>query len=162
MILVELLLIVLIISFGSMLLFGAPYLPTLKSQINSALDLAGIKKGQTMLELGCGDGRVVAAAAKRGAKVIAYELNPVMAAIAWLRTRPYAKNVEIIWGDFWQKNWPEADSIFVFLLPRYMEKLDKKIMQSKKGSVKLVSFAFQIPDKQPDELQNGVYLYLYK
>jgi 16S rRNA A1518/A1519 N6-dimethyltransferase RsmA/KsgA/DIM1 with predicted DNA glycosylase/AP lyase activity len=158
----ELLLVVLIVSFGSALLFGAPYLPTLKLQITSALDLAGVKKGQTMLELGCGDGRVVAAAAKRGAKVVAYELNPVLAAIAWLRTRRYAKNVRIIWGDFWQQDWPEADSIFVFLLPRYMDKLNTKIMQLKSKNVKLVSFAFQIPGKEPDRLQDGVYLYLYK
>ena len=162
MIWLELLLVVLIVSFGSVLLFGAPYLPTLKSQINAALELAEVKKGQTMLELGCGDGRVVLAAAKRGLNVVGYELNPLLAAIAWLRTRRYGHKVKIIWGDYWQKDWPPADSIFVFLLPNYMEKLDKKIMQSKQGSVKLVSFAFQIPDKAPDDQLGGVYLYVYR
>jgi 16S rRNA A1518/A1519 N6-dimethyltransferase RsmA/KsgA/DIM1 with predicted DNA glycosylase/AP lyase activity len=162
MIWLEVLLVVLIVSFGSVLLFGAPYLPTLKSQIEAALDLAEVTKGQKMLELGCGDGRVVLAAAKKGIEVTGYELNPILAGIAWLRTIKYRHNATIIWGDFWQKPWPKADTIFVFLLPKYMDRLDQKIKQSSQGGIKLVSFAFQIPNKTPDGQQGGVYLYVYK
>jgi hypothetical protein len=38
--------------FGFVILFGAPYLPTLKPQTNAALDLLDLKPGQTLLELG--------------------------------------------------------------------------------------------------------------
>lgn len=150
----------LVLGFASVVLVGAPYLPTLKPQIQAALELIDLKPGQTLLELGCGDGRLVVAAARAGLKVTAYELNPWLVAVAWLRTRRYRQNVKIRWGDFWHANWPAADGIFVFLLPKYMKKLDKKIMQTKTPT-KLVSFAFTIPDKQPVTEKAGVFLYLY-
>src|SRR5579884_362002 len=133
---------IIIICFAGVLLFGAPYLPTLKPQIETALTLAQLKPGQTLIELGCGDGRVVLAAAKKGIKVVGYELNPILALTAWLRTRHYRRQVKIVWGNFWLKDWPPADAIFVFLLYRYMVKLDKKCMQYKYKPVKLISFAF--------------------
>lgn len=154
-------LIVLIICFGGVLLVGAPYLPTLTPQIEAALELADLKPGQTLLELGCGDGKVVLAAAKQGIKVVGYELNPLLAAVAWLRTRRYAKNTRIIWGDFWRYKWTEADAIFVFLLPKYMTKLNKEIILKHKKPVKLVSFAFLIPEGTPDDEKEGVFLYKY-
>jgi SAM-dependent methyltransferase len=159
---VVIVLIILIVCFGSVLLFGAPYMPTLKSQIEAALKLADAKPGETMLELGCGDGRVVIAAARRGVNVIGYELNPLLALIAWLRTRRFGRRVKIVWGDFWKEDWPRAEAIFVFLLPRYMDRLDRKIKDSRQKSVRLVSFAFQIPDRPPRAQQEGVYLYVYK
>ena len=149
------------ICFAGVLLFGAPYLPTTKPQIEAALKLVALKPGETMLELGCGDGRVVIAAAQKGYKVVGYELNPILALIAWLRTRRYRRNAKIIWGDFWREDWPEHEAIFTFLLPKHMPKLNKKIMQSKHKPVKLVSFAFEIPGRKPDAKKAGVLLYFY-
>ena len=154
-------LMLLIISFGGVILFGAPYLPTLKPQVKAALELADLKKGQTLLELGCGDGKVVLAAAKQGIKVTGYELNPILAAVAWLRTRRYAGQVRIIWGDFWSLPWPPAEAIFVFLLPKYMPKLNKIVMRKAAKPVKLVSFAFTVPEKPHVSEKAGVYLYEY-
>ena len=151
-----------LICFSGVLLFGAPYLPTLSPQVDTAIKLAGLKAGDSLLELGCGDGKVVIAAAKQGINVIGYELNPFLVLVAWLRTIKYRKNSQIIWGDFWRKEWPEADAIFVFLLPKYMSKLNKKCMQYNHKPVKLVSFAFNIVEKQPNKLQNGVFLYKYR
>jgi hypothetical protein len=153
---------ILIISFGVVLLFGAPYLPTLRPQIEIALQMADLKPGDTLIELGSGDGRVMLAAAKQGINVVGYELNPVLAAISWLRTLMYKKHTSIIWGDFWQKDWPEHQAIFTFLLPKYMPKLDKKVMQSKHKPVKLVSFAFEVPGKRPAAQKHGVFLYVYR
>ena len=151
--------------FGFVLLFGAPYLPTLSKQVKTALDMADLQPGQTLLELGCGDGKVLIAAAERGWTVIGYELNPLLAGLAWLRTRRYGKRVKVVCGNFWSLKWPHADAIFVFLLDKYMVKLDTKIAQdyspAKSRSLKLVSFAFQIPHKQPDKVRSGIYLYKY-
>ncbi len=154
--------VLLIICFGSVLLIGAPYLPTLNPQVKAALELADLKAGDTLLELGSGDGKVLIAAAKQGINVVGYEINPILVVIAWLRTRRYRKNVRIIWGDFWNKPWPEAEAIFTFLLPKYMSKLNKKVIQYDSKPVKLISFAFEIPDKQAATHQEGVFLYRYK
>ena len=156
-----LILIVLAICFGGVVLVGAPYLPTLGPQVQAALDLADLRIGDTLLELGCGDGKVLAAAAGRGINVVGYELNPLLVIVAWLRTRRYRKQVRIIWGNFWRKPWPEADAIFVFLLPKYMAKLNTKIIRYANKPVKLVSFAFTIQDLRPTRHKAGVYLYRY-
>lgn len=158
------LLLFLLIPFGVVSLVGAPYLPTLKPHIKTALEMAELKRGQTLIELGCGDGRVVAAAAKHGIKVVGYELNPFLALIAWLRTRRYGKRVQIKVGDFWRTDWPKADAVFTFLLPKYMAKLDKKVAryQADQGqAVKLVSFAFLVPDRVARDHKEGVWLYIY-
>jgi len=153
---------VLMACFCFVVLFGAPYLPTLSLQVDAALQLAGLEAGQTMLELGCGDGKVLIAAAKQGVNVVGYELNPLLAATAWLRTRRYRRQVRVVWGDFWRHPWPPAEVIFTFLLPKYMPKLDKKIMQYHSKPVKLVSFAFKIPGRKTEAEKHGVYLYTYR
>ena len=148
--------------FTVVLLFGAPYLPTLAPQVTAALELVDLKPGETLLELGCGDGRVLAAAARKGFNSVGYELNPLLALVAWLRTRRYRRQVRVVWGDFWQADWPPAEAVFTFLLPRYMSKLNKKCIQYSHKPVKLASFAFKVPDRRPAAQKNGVYLYTYR
>lgn len=153
--------IILVFCFGFVVLFGAPYLPTLTPQVTLALDVLDLKPGQRLLELGCGDGKVLIAAAGRGIHVTGYELNPLLALIAWIRTRRYGKQVTVVWGNFWRVTLPPTDGVFVFLLPKYMNKLDKKIMQECSCPCKLVSFAFEIPDKK-STATDGLFLYHYK
>jgi 16S rRNA A1518/A1519 N6-dimethyltransferase RsmA/KsgA/DIM1 with predicted DNA glycosylase/AP lyase activity len=148
--------------FGLVLLFGAPYLPTLAPQVLAALELAELKAGDHLLELGCGDGKVLLAAAKRGASVTGYELNPLLVVVCRIRCRYYRDKVTVKWGNFWKIDWPEADVIFVFLLPKYMEKLNNKVMQYKHKPVKLLSFAFAIKSKKPTQKLGGVYRYDYR
>lgn len=153
--------VVVVLLFGFVLLFGAPYLPTLAPQAKAALDLVALKDGDHLLELGCGDGKVMIAAAERGLRVTGYELNPLLALLAWLRTRRYKGRVRVVCGNFWDKKLPKADGIFVFLLPKYMDKLDKKIAQESSKPVKLVSFAFRVTSKPATAERAGVFLYQY-
>jgi protein-L-isoaspartate O-methyltransferase len=152
-----------IISFGFVIAVGPPYLPTLDKQVRTALKLLDLKPGQTLLELGCGDGRVLVAAARQGLQVTGIELNPLLAAFCWLRTVRYRKQVRVVWGNYWATHhWPaRTDGIFGFVLPKYMPKLDTLIIQSKRKGVKLASFAFVIPGKPISRQQDGVFLYRY-
>lgn len=149
------------VSFTYVILFGAPFLPTLTPQVKNGLDLIDLKPGQTLLELGSGDGRILIAAAQRGIYSIGYEINPILVIYSWLRTRRYRKYVRIRFVNFWYSRLPKTDGIFVFLLQPYMEKLDKKIVQECSKPVKLVSFAFFIPGREPDKEHNGMRLYIY-
>lgn len=150
-----------ILLFGAVLLRGAPYVPTRREQSETALDLLKLKQGQTLYELGCGDGRVLKLAASKGLIVVGYELNPLLVLTAKLVTYKYRKNTKIIWGDFWKADISNADGIFVFLIDKYMIKLDKKINKEKNKPIKLASFAFKIPDKKPVEEKKGIFLYQY-
>lgn len=141
--------------------FGAPYVPTLSKNMQVALDLLNLKPGQTMIELGCGDGKVALAAARRGWKVVGYELNPVLAAVAWLRTIRYRKQVTIVWGNFFTKQLPPADGVFCFIMPKFMPAVSEKLNNSYK-KITLASFAFAIPEKEPATQKDNVFLYVYK
>ena len=152
----------LVFTFGLVVLVGAPYLPTLKPNVAEAIKLLGLKRGQTLLELGSGDGRVLLAAAKQGIHSVGYELNPLLVVWTKLITWRYRKLVVVRWGNYWQAKWPDTDAIYVFLLQKYMSKLDKKIVQTYPGkNIKLVSLAFTVPGKKPAKQVRGLYLYQY-
>ncbi len=151
-----------VVGLGFVVFFGPPYVPTLRRNMDAALDLLDLKPGQTMLELGSGDGRVLVAAAKRGIKVVGIELSPLLVAVSWFRTRRYRKNVKIIWGNYFLVTWPPADGIFTFMIPRQMAKLGQHIEQWHKKPVRVVSFAFAIPGKRHAAEHGGVFLYEYK
>ncbi len=153
--------IVIFIAFTFVIIFGAPFLPTLSEHVPRALDLLDLKPGQTLLELGSGDGRVLVAAADRGLQAIGYEINPFLVLYSRIMTRKYKDKVQILWGNYWNKSWPQADGVFVFLLQPYMQKLDKKIVQEYSTPVRLVSFAFHIPNREPIKKQLGLFLYSY-
>lgn len=148
--------------FAFVIARGAPYLPTLKQQTNDALDLLDLKKGQTLLELGSGDGRLMRAAAERGVYSVGYELNPLLVLYSRLRHWRYRRYMTVKWADFWLAEWPESDGMYVFLLQKYMKKLDNKVIQYSKGkNYKLVSFGFEIPNKKAIKKLKGVCLYTY-
>lgn len=149
------------LAFTYVIMFGAPFLPTMTPQVRNALDMIDLKPEQTLLELGSGDGRIMIAAAERGIRVIGYEINPILFAYSWLRTRKYGRLVTVRFANFWQGKLPLTDGIFVFLLQPYMEKLDTKIAQECRKPVKLVSFAFRIPGREPAQQSNGMFLYTY-
>lgn len=150
------------ICFGGVILVGAPYLPSLSDHQKNAFKLLNLKKGQTVLELGVGDGRVAIYAARKGLKVVGYELNPVLCMLAKIRTWKYRKNVQIIWGNFWHKKWPKSDAIYVFLLPKYMNKLHDKCLAYKSKPLLVASVAFEIEDYSHFKYEHGVFLYKYK
>lgn len=154
---------VVIFCFAFVLLFGAPYVPTLPKQTDIALDMINLQPGETLLELGCGDGKVLLAAAQRGWSAVGVELNPILVLVSRVRTWQYRKQVRVVWGNLWHsEKWPQVDGIFVFLLPKYMEKLDKEVSRWHSGPIKLVSFAFPIPTKpSAGKHKLGVYMYEY-
>ncbi|HZM63678.1 MAG TPA: methyltransferase domain-containing protein [Candidatus Saccharimonadales bacterium] len=152
---------VLVLTFGFVVIFGPPYLPTRRQQIEAALDLLALKPGQTMLDLGAGDGRVMRAAAQRGWRVVGVELNPLLVLIAKLSTWRYRKQVRVIWGDYFRVTWPPANGIFTFMIGRQMAQLDKYIKAWPHKPVKLASFAFTVPGKKPAAQRKGIFLYEY-
>lgn len=151
-------LVALVMLFGGVLLYGAPYLPTLRTQVEAAFELLNLRKGNTLLELGCGDGKVLVAAAQKGYKAVGIELNPLLFVISWLRSLPYRGQVRVIWGDYWRVEWPDSDGVFVFLVDKYMPKLDVKMKNYKKP---LASVAFKIPNREIAAQKSGVFLYRY-
>src|SRR3954463_15973511 len=54
-----------------------PYLPTDAPVVAAMLRFAGVAEGDVLYDLGCGDGRIVLAAARRGARAIGVDIDPL-------------------------------------------------------------------------------------
>ncbi len=153
--------VVIILIFSSVLLFGAPFLPTLKKQVDEALDLLALQPGERLLELGCGDGRLLRAAAKRGIKAVGYEINPLLVLYCKVRCWRERKLISVHWRNFWHISLQGSDGIYVFLLKPYMTKLNNKIIQEIDHPTRVVSLAFAFPKRQPAKTFNGLMLYIF-
>ena len=112
-----------VLLFGFTVFFGAPYLPTLSNRADDALDMLDLSKGDLLLELGSGDGRLLQRAAKRGIKSIGYELNPLLVIYSRIRLWPYRKLASVKLANYWAVDLPKAQGIYVFLLQPYMQSL---------------------------------------
>lgn len=145
---------------------GAPWVPTRKRDIARLLSLLNLKDGQKMYELGCGDGRVsIAVAKKTGAYVVGVELSFLHVVIAnilaWMRG---VKNMRFVWGDIYKQDFFDADAVYLFLMPRVNEKLRPKLERELKPGALVVSYVWPIAGWTPnvvDEalLQPKMYVY---
>jgi SAM-dependent methyltransferase len=150
-----------VLAYGVVILVGAPYLPTMANDRKAALELLNLKKGQLLIDLGCGDGGMLVEAGKYGLRAIGYEINPFLYLIAWLRTLKFGSRVKVRFGNFWRADISLADGLFVFLIDRFMSKLDQKLKKEAKPGLKLVSHAFKIPGRNAKSNKDAMFLYKY-
>lgn len=156
-------LIVLVLAYGFVIPFGAPFLPTLKKERKSVLDLLDLKPGQVFVDLGSGDGSLLKLAAQRGLRVTGYEINPFLWLYSWLRTRRYGRRVEVRLRSFWRADLSSADGVFVFLITNHMERLNELLSgRPGKKPLRVVSHAFKIPGQKPAQKLGALFLYIYK
>lgn len=157
---------VIALCFGFVVLRGAPYVPTLRSDVQKALDIAQLKPGQTIVDLGSGDGRLLAAAADRGVVAVGYELNPLLVLVSRWRCRRYGNRVSIRLRDFWRTPMPEgADCVFVFLADPFMKRLADFLSDEVRRSgrpIILVSYGFELPGMQPIRKDRALLCYRIK
>jgi SAM-dependent methyltransferase len=139
---------------------GAPWVPARRYDIDELLEDAKLVKNNTYIELGCGDGRIVRAAAQKGAKAIGIELNPVLWLIAKVRTMN-CPNAQIKFGNFWAVDLSQADVVMAFLVPRTMPRLGVKAAAEMKSGSRLVSYIFPVPDKKHTVKNKSWYVYIY-
>jgi len=81
--------------------YGLPTVPAPKERVRAALRLAGLKPGETIFDLGAGDGRVLVMAAREfGARAVGIEVGPIQCLLLWLRMQAEGlrDKVEIHWG----------------------------------------------------------------
>lgn len=157
--LVLIIVVVLLAGFVTAGFVGAPWVPTRNHDLSTMLKLCDLKADELFVELGCGDGRVVRAAARRGARVVGYEVNPLLWLIAALKNIHYYPRVRVRFGNFWQYNLHEADVVMVFLIPRLMGRLETKIRTEMKPKSRLISYVFTLPRGRPVAVQKPWVVY---
>ena len=129
------------------------FVPTTDEAVAAMLKLAEVKKTDVVYDLGCGDGRIVIAAAKLGARAVGIDIDPVRIAEAKENAKKAGPEVEklvqFIEGDLFTADIHEANVVTLFLLSSLNLKLRPKLLQDLKPGTRIVSNTFNMGDWKP-------------
>lgn len=146
---------------------GALYVSTPRRRIREALAAIPLKAGDLLIDLGCGDGRILRLACQRCAiDAVGYELNW----LAYIKARILCRGksrLTIVHGNFWKADLSKADVVCCYLFPDILARLAVKLAQELKPGATIVSFNFPLPGMTPqmklrpgnNRNQDPVYIY---
>jgi tRNA A58 N-methylase Trm61 len=157
---------ILMVSAGYAGFRAAPWVPTWGKDFERIVRLAGLKTGETVYELGAGEGRLLLQFAKTpAANVTGFEISLVPYAIAWLRVLRIRPRVSVLFKDFFTADFGAANVIFCFLTPPAMRKLKQKFEAECAPGTRIISYSFSIPGWTPQVMDkpkpNAMAIYRY-
>lgn len=134
--------------------YDVPFVPTPTEVVDEMLRLAEVGAGDVLYDLGCGDGRIVIAAAKRyGVKAVGIDIDPVRigesndnAAKAGL-----AGKVRFVQQDLFEADFRDATVVTMYLLTSVNLRLRPKLLADLKAGTRLVSHSFEMGEWRPDK-----------
>lgn len=129
-----------------------PYLPTPQRLVDRMIEFAAVKKGDLVYDLGSGDGRIVIAAAKAGARAVGFELDGKLikesrANIAKAELQGLA---EIREQDLFTVDLSGASVVTMYLFPDVVLKLKPKLLKELKPGARIVIHDNDLGDWKPD------------
>ena len=143
-----------------------PYVPTPPEVVDAMLELAKVKKGDVVYDLGSGDGRIPITAAKRyGVKAHGIDINPqrIQEANENAKREGVTDRVTFRTADLFETDLSKANVVTLYLLPDVNLKLRPKLLKELKPGSRIVSHAFSMGDWEPDITRNldGRTIYLW-
>lgn len=144
---------------------AAPWVPCRADDVERIIKLANVTPGKKIYEIGCGDGRILFEAAKRGAHASGCEISLIPYLIAKIRilfTR--GPKPKISYENLWNVSLKECDLVIVFLTPKVMEKLRAKLERELKPDAQVLCYVFPMHAWKPVQMEKppqrfGIYLY---
>ena len=145
-------------------LINAPYVTTPEDVVSALLKLADVKKGDIVYDLGCGDGRIVIAAAKEyGTHGVGVDINPerIKEARANAKRAGVEALVKFEVNDLFDTDIHEATVVALYLLPEINLRLRPKLLKDLKPGARVVSHSFHMGDWKPEreEIVDGSHIY---
>lgn len=137
---------------------GAPYVWSSKKTAETMFHFADVRPGERVYDLGCGDGRLVRLAARRGAQATGIEASLLTFLLAWFWSLP-VRNARIRFGDLWRGDYRDADVIFCYLLVSSMERFERDIWPALKPGCRVVSNSFRMKGLKPEQEEGNVFFY---
>lgn len=132
---------------------------TSDERIERAFDLAGLQPGEHLVDLGCGDGRVLLrAAVLREARVTGVELDPELAAAARRLLADHEAAGVVVEADFEAVDLADADVVFAYLSPATLQRLRPRLAALREGA-RIVTTGYAVPGWEPVEAGGRCYLY---
>lgn len=129
-----------------------PYVPTPMELVHAMLDLARVGDGDVLYDLGSGDGRIVLAAAGRGARAVGYENQAPLVALS--RARADSLGVNRLAGfrteDLFSADLSPATVVTLFLSAGFNLRLRPRLLDQLRPGSRIVSHTFHMRDWRPD------------
>jgi len=142
-----------------------PFVPTPQDVVDKMIELAGVKKGDLVYDLGSGDGRIVITAAKKGARAVGFDVDGdlVKESRENIRKAGLENLAEIKQQDILTVDLSPATVVTMYLLPDVNLKLKPNLLKQLKPGSRVVSHAFDMGDWKPDKTErvNGRTIYLW-
>ncbi|MBX9681999.1 MAG: 50S ribosomal protein L11 methyltransferase [Gemmataceae bacterium] len=129
------------------------YVPTPQVVVDKMLDLAQVRKGDVVYDLGCGDARIpITAAKKYGVKAFGFDIDPVRVAesLENVKKNEIGDKVAIKQQDIFELDLSKADVITLYLLPQLNVKLIPQLEKLKPGC-RIVSHDFNMEGVKPQK-----------
>ena len=130
------------------------YVPTPPLVVQGMLELANVTRGDVFFDLGCGDGRLVIAAAQRGAQGLGVDID--LSLVERSRVNAEAAGVtastEFRHGNFFQADLGRATVVALYLFPKVNRALLPKLLAELAPGTRIVSHSFDMGDWQPDQV----------
>lgn len=138
-------------------MFIAPFVATPTPVVRQMLILAELKPGETLYDLGSGDGRAVIMAAKDfGAKSVGVELREdlVKRALSNIHELGLETKAQIFQNDIFKVDLSQADVVFLYLTTSANEKVKPKLETELKSGARIVSHDYEILGWKPSKIDN--------
>jgi SAM-dependent methyltransferase len=121
------------------------WVPTSRVLVEKMLDLAGVTPKDFVIDLGSGDGRMVIAAAKRGARALGVEYEADMVALARRNAEQagVAEKAKFVQGDMYEADISKASVLALFLLSTNLNRLVPKFLDLPAGT-RIVTNSYRI------------------
>ena len=136
----------------------APYLATPPDVVERMLTLARVGPGDVVYDLGCGDGRIVIAAAKAGARGVGVDIDPALLAKARLLAQAagVSDRATFIEQDALQADVSDATVVTLYLLSASNVRLRPRLTAQLPPGARIVAHNFNMGDWEPDVVQTFV------
>jgi tRNA G37 N-methylase Trm5 len=134
-----------------------PFVPTPQDVVDKMLELAQVKKGDVVYDLGSGDGRIVITAAKKyGVKAVGFEIDPdlIQRSRDNIRKEKVEHLAEIREQDILTADLSPANVVTMYLLPDVNLKLRPNVQKQLRKGSRVVSHAFDMGDWKADKVVN--------
>jgi SAM-dependent methyltransferase len=142
-----------------------PFVPTPHALVERMLDLAEVGASDYLIDLGCGDGRIAVAAARRGARALGVDLDPlrIREASAAARIAGVEMRASFRRQDLFATPIFEASVVALYLLPEINLRLRPRLLTELRPGARIVSHAFAMGDWRADgeEALDGRRIYLW-
>lgn len=139
--LLALILIPILATFAYASISGAPWVPTWRRDVERFLKLAQLKPGERFYDLGCGDGRLVVAAARTGAIATGFECSILPYVLARIRCA-FRQSAYVLYRDFWKTDFSDAGVVYCFLMPKVYPKLKEKLERECRSGTRVILYVW--------------------